>query len=493
MARLGELLVAAGRITEEQLDEGLRAQVLYGGRLGTNLVELFHLDLDAIALALARQKGVPAALGKHFERCDVTVQARLPPVLAERWAVVPIGRLANRRERIAVASSDVLTADVKDDLAQFLGCTAADVVPSIAGELRIRYYLERVYKIARPSRYLRVRRQTLAEIALPPPDELSGEHSQEVQLEAAIGAALEASIDAGSVEGTPTDPQPRLRAMNDAALEDGALTNEFERVSLDDTPDPPVIEIDPEISQVLVPEMRRHFVRTLGDADAGADTDAEVDVTEPAPLEREPPPERPPPREAPPPLMPKAAEGTLARIAIRRISQALPREGAALDLGKLDDAARAIRRAGSRDKVGDLIVRAALMIGRDAVDAIVLFGVREPIAVGWKGEVRSATPALDRIAVPLDQPNAVARAFQRPGLERLDCAADATSLDLRLWTALGGAAPAQVVVAPVVIGSHPVCLLYAHGSGVDTVEDMLCQLAEAAQTAFVRLLRQTLR
>src|SRR5215470_1208747 len=116
MARLGELLVAAGRITAAQLEEGLRAQILYGGRLGTNLVELFHLDLDAIALGLARQHGVPAALGKHFERCDVTVQARLPPVVAERWSVVPIGRLADRRERIAIASLDPLPADAREDL-----------------------------------------------------------------------------------------------------------------------------------------------------------------------------------------------------------------------------------------------------------------------------------------------------------------------------------------------------------------------------------------
>jgi hypothetical protein len=34
--RLGELLIEEGKVTPEQIAEGLRAQVIYGGRLGTN-------------------------------------------------------------------------------------------------------------------------------------------------------------------------------------------------------------------------------------------------------------------------------------------------------------------------------------------------------------------------------------------------------------------------------------------------------------------------
>src|SRR6185369_16973455 len=103
--------------------------------------ELFHLELDAIAMALARQHGVPAALGKHFERCDVTVQQRLPAEVADRWSAVPIGRLADRRERIAIASSDPLPNDALAELAHHLRVGSDALVVSIAAELRIRYYL----------------------------------------------------------------------------------------------------------------------------------------------------------------------------------------------------------------------------------------------------------------------------------------------------------------------------------------------------------------
>jgi len=51
--RLGELLVAAGLLTVAQVEQALRAQVMWGGRLGTNIVELHYLELDPLSNALA--------------------------------------------------------------------------------------------------------------------------------------------------------------------------------------------------------------------------------------------------------------------------------------------------------------------------------------------------------------------------------------------------------------------------------------------------------
>jgi hypothetical protein len=460
MARLGELLVAAGRITAAQLDEGLRAQVLYGGRLGTNLVELFHLELDAIALALARQHAVPAALGKHFERCDVTVQQRLPAEVADRWSAVPIGRLADRRERIAVASSDPLSLDALAELAHHLRVGSGDLIVSIAAELRIRYYLERAYRIARPSRYLRVRRETQHEIPVPPPPDLESsdvDESVEIDLDDASGTTVH----------TPTGQIPR-RAPPRAETDDEPTTSrEFasSRV-LDETPVPPEIEIDPDVAEVLVTSATRRFVRTLADADA-----------EPVM-----------PDAAPPPAPPEAFGENMpfARIAIKKA--VAPSSGPGL--GTVDEATRSIRRAGTRERVGDLVIRAAMQIGGAGIDAAVLFVAREPIAIGWKGEVRGGEPAIDEIAVPLDEPNAIAIAFRGGGLERIAGGA-ATALDLRLQTALGGPAPAHITVAPVAIGGQAVCLLYAHGKS--DAGDLVAALADAASTAFVRLLRAAQR
>ncbi len=64
MPRLGKLLVEEKLVTPTQLEEALETQVVYGGRLGTNLVELgFVKELD-LARVLGRQHNVPFASGE---------------------------------------------------------------------------------------------------------------------------------------------------------------------------------------------------------------------------------------------------------------------------------------------------------------------------------------------------------------------------------------------------------------------------------------------
>src|SRR5688572_26495244 len=90
MARLGDLLVQAGRASQAQVEEAARAQVAYGGRIGTCLVELDHVEIDELAAFLGRQHKLPPAQRRHFERADKDLQALLPAALAMRRKVVPI-------------------------------------------------------------------------------------------------------------------------------------------------------------------------------------------------------------------------------------------------------------------------------------------------------------------------------------------------------------------------------------------------------------------
>ncbi|MCI0672827.1 MAG: general secretion pathway protein GspE, partial [Myxococcaceae bacterium] len=52
--RLGDRLLAEKLITQEQLQEALAAQVVHGGRLGTNLVELGRLKEEDLARVLGQ-------------------------------------------------------------------------------------------------------------------------------------------------------------------------------------------------------------------------------------------------------------------------------------------------------------------------------------------------------------------------------------------------------------------------------------------------------
>ena len=42
--KLGEVLLNEGLVTRKQLEEALKCQVIFGGRLGTNLVEMGIVD-----------------------------------------------------------------------------------------------------------------------------------------------------------------------------------------------------------------------------------------------------------------------------------------------------------------------------------------------------------------------------------------------------------------------------------------------------------------
>jgi hypothetical protein len=151
--RIGERLVRAGLITREQLQEALSAQVVHGGRLGTNLIERSQISLDAMAEALAEQHQVPAALETDFATADPELQHQLTPELAAEYRAVPLRFDADSR-RVVIA---VIDPHETAALAELSESFRYEVTLAVAAELRIFYQLERVYGIRRPNRMLRVR------------------------------------------------------------------------------------------------------------------------------------------------------------------------------------------------------------------------------------------------------------------------------------------------------------------------------------------------
>ena len=97
MAKIGEVLIRAGHLTQEGLEEALDWQVLYGGRLGTNLVELTLVEEAQLARALGKQLGAEVAWG------DLTVDPALVSVIprhvADRHEIVP-WKLEKRRLKV---------------------------------------------------------------------------------------------------------------------------------------------------------------------------------------------------------------------------------------------------------------------------------------------------------------------------------------------------------------------------------------------------------
>ena len=145
--KLGEMLVRDGRVTEEQLEQGLAHQKQVGGRLGTVLVELGLIDLDALTVYLGLELGIPIATGAMLERAKRSAVRLLSPDQAHRFKCVPL--IVQDRQLIA-AVEDPHDFDTLDTLAYMTGYR---VIPRVAPEIRIYYYVERYYGIARPQRY----------------------------------------------------------------------------------------------------------------------------------------------------------------------------------------------------------------------------------------------------------------------------------------------------------------------------------------------------
>lgn len=146
--KLGQLLLRDRRLTQEELNESLAVQSQSGGRLGTVLVERGLLDLDTLTYYLGFESGVGIATGATFERAKKTAVRLLSPEMAYHSKCVPI--VIQDRQLIA-AFEDPLDLQVLDQVAEYTGYR---VIPRIAPEIRIYYYVERFYGVPRPPRFL---------------------------------------------------------------------------------------------------------------------------------------------------------------------------------------------------------------------------------------------------------------------------------------------------------------------------------------------------
>lgn len=160
--RLGELLVADGCITPEQLDAALREQSSWGGRLGQSLVDGGLIDERTLAGAIARQLHLPVADLDRTSPPD-DVHRLVPVALAERYGLIPVG-VARERARIVIACVDPTSNDAMREVRRTTGlipevcvATASEIDRAIR-----RHYYGEDEPIPTPSPHLDVTRRTLA-------------------------------------------------------------------------------------------------------------------------------------------------------------------------------------------------------------------------------------------------------------------------------------------------------------------------------------------
>jgi Type II secretion system (T2SS), protein E, N-terminal domain len=143
--RIGEILIRERHLTQDGLEEALDWQVLYGGRLGTNLLELKLVEEEPVARALARQHGCEVAWGELQPEHEVI--PLLPKHVAERDEMVP-WKLEKRRLKVLCTE---IHPEKMDQLAYKIGRACLAV---IAPEFRIFQLLRANYGATRQMRAL---------------------------------------------------------------------------------------------------------------------------------------------------------------------------------------------------------------------------------------------------------------------------------------------------------------------------------------------------
>jgi hypothetical protein len=188
--RIGEILVRQGACSAAAVREALQNQAIFGGRLGTNLLELGSVTEEALAFALGERAGAPALFGDlpPDPRALALVDARL----ADRWDVVPF-LLADRR--LAVLARDPNDLRMLDEVAFASGKSVhAFVMP----EARLWRMLRRCYGLYRDERGLVAPRRPGAPApaapAAPPPDLMDEAGFQELYGQVGLTATPAPSV-----------------------------------------------------------------------------------------------------------------------------------------------------------------------------------------------------------------------------------------------------------------------------------------------------------
>ncbi len=196
--RLGTLLLRDAIISLGQLETALRTQVLYGGRLGTNLVELDFIDLTTLGHYLSQVSGFPAASQKQFDTVGADIIEWFDADVADLYTAFPLGFEADLPNVLGVALADPGDQEALRQLATQCG---QSITPYVAPELRLFYYLEKHYDLKRKARFIRQgtmvkskhddRRKTQAPggIEMPPAVQLVPKKQREKAAEEAAGEA----------------------------------------------------------------------------------------------------------------------------------------------------------------------------------------------------------------------------------------------------------------------------------------------------------------
>ena len=131
--RLGETLVEAGMITEDQLKEALDSSKESDRRIGEVLVELGYLTETDIYSAVGEQLGVPYVSLSYYS-VDSEVIVLIPEQIARQHKIIPLFKVRNS---LTLGMENPLNLAVIDQVVRTTGLEVEPAICSRSEERRV--------------------------------------------------------------------------------------------------------------------------------------------------------------------------------------------------------------------------------------------------------------------------------------------------------------------------------------------------------------------
>ncbi|MFO0582011.1 MAG: hypothetical protein U0229_07060 [Anaeromyxobacter sp.] len=451
MRRIGDMLLARNACTLEGLHAALENQVLFGGRLGTNLIEAGAVREEDLAEVLGAKYGVPWLAGDDLTP-DPAALALVPADLADRCNAVPY-KVEGRRLTVCCIEPGAL--GLLDEISFVSG---KQVTPAVVTETRLAHLLRAHYRVDRHLRAVAMRSGILRPRA-PSEDPGAARPPRARAFDPVTGQVVEQ--EGPALLGLAGDDEDASDAPGAGAA------------ALADAPAPPLPGGVPALD--------------LSASVAAEDGPLEGEPLEGESVEAAPPRGRP----EPPPLeLPSFTRDLLARLALDRgeppAAPARPGEPPAEWPVDLQVSLTAMAAARDREAVLGILLRHAA--GR--FYRTVLFRLENGFACGADGRAPGLGPeSLRTLLLPLGDPGIVSAAVLH-GMT-VDGPLAHVEADWKLVQAIGGGPPLCGVAVPILCEGRIVNVLYADrgpGGAHDRASaDDLGKVAEAAGRRYDQL------
>jgi hypothetical protein len=147
--KLGEALVKRYLITKQQLNLALERQVTFGGRIGTNLLELRIINESEFSKFLSEYFKLPVVTNEIMGSIPKKVLCSVSKDIVEKYKILPISK---EGKKLHVA---MLNANNLEEVDELSFVTGFHIIPYAITEFRLFYALGKYYGIKTDTRYIR--------------------------------------------------------------------------------------------------------------------------------------------------------------------------------------------------------------------------------------------------------------------------------------------------------------------------------------------------